>query len=167
MNIENPLLWGAPRIHGSALRSRSRALPGTWSSDAGRPSLNQLSPSLILEEFIPDIARRWRQTNATRLAPSCLIDFLFVADCQAPGRFRCHEDRVTHFPARTTVLSNKNNRCNDLKFAAARLLVYLASWRSCLLRVLRHLARSSFAKARAISESRPFWFRRDVVHKRC
>jgi hypothetical protein len=29
---------------------------------------------------------------------------MFVADCQAPGRFRCHEDRVTHFPARTTVL---------------------------------------------------------------
>jgi hypothetical protein len=42
--------------------------------------------------------------NATRLAPSCLIDFLSVADCQASGRFRCHEDRITHFPTRTTVL---------------------------------------------------------------
>jgi hypothetical protein len=29
---------------------------------------------------------------------------MFVADCQGSGRFRCHEDRVTHFPARTTVL---------------------------------------------------------------
>jgi hypothetical protein len=56
------------------------------------------------KELIPDVARRWRQANATRLAPSRLIDFLLVADCQATGRFRCHEDRVTHFPARTTVL---------------------------------------------------------------
>ena len=61
------------------------------------------------KELIPDVARRWRQTNATRLAPSCLIDFLFVADCQATGRFRCDEDRVTHFSARTTVLG-----CNFL-----------------------------------------------------
>src|SRR5712672_910036 len=30
--------------------------------------------------------------------------FPFVADCQATGRFRCDEDRVTHFPTRTTVL---------------------------------------------------------------
>src|SRR6202051_2397508 len=29
---------------------------------------------------------------------------MFVADCQPPECFRCHEDRVTHFPARTTVL---------------------------------------------------------------
>ena len=41
--------------------------------------------------------------NATRLAPCCLIDFLSVADCQASGRFRCHEDRITHFPTRTAV----------------------------------------------------------------
>ena len=39
-----------------------------------------------------------------RLAPSCLIDFLSVTYCQASGRFRCHEDRITHFPTRTTVL---------------------------------------------------------------
>jgi hypothetical protein len=57
------------------------------------------------KELIPDVARRWRQANATRLAPSRLIDFLLVADCQATGRFRCHEDRVTHFPARTTFLA--------------------------------------------------------------
>ena len=35
------------------------------------------------KEFIPNVAGRRRQANATRLAPSCLIDFLFVADCQA------------------------------------------------------------------------------------
>ena len=39
MSIENPL-WGAPRIHGersrSGSRSRSRASPNTWLSDAGR-----------------------------------------------------------------------------------------------------------------------------------
>jgi hypothetical protein len=51
------------------------------------------------KEFIPDVARRWRETNATRLTPDCLIDFLFVADFQATGGFRCDEDRVTHFPA--------------------------------------------------------------------
>src|SRR5450631_2534859 len=37
VSVENPL-WGAPRIHGellnSGLRSRSRASPSTWSSDA-------------------------------------------------------------------------------------------------------------------------------------
>jgi hypothetical protein len=37
MSIENPL-WGAPRIHGEllklGLKSLSRALPSTWSSDA-------------------------------------------------------------------------------------------------------------------------------------
>ena len=60
--------------------------------------------ALCWKEFIPDVARRWRQTNATRLAPCRFVDFLFVADCQATGRFRRDEDRVTHFPARTTVL---------------------------------------------------------------
>src|ERR1700688_658237 len=48
-------------------------------------------------------ARRWRQTNAARSAPDCLIDFFFVADCQATGCFCCDEDRVAHFPARTAV----------------------------------------------------------------
>ena len=56
------------------------------------------------EEFVADVTGRWRQANATRLAPVCLIDFLFVADFQATGRFRRHEDRITHYPARTTVL---------------------------------------------------------------
>src|ERR1700675_321637 len=70
--------WGSPS-NGSALRG---AGVGLWAA----------------------VARRWRQANATRLAPRCLIDFLLVADCQATGRFRCDEDRVTHFPARTTVL---------------------------------------------------------------
>src|SRR6266404_3568403 len=59
---------------------------------------------LFWEELIPDVARRWRQTNATRLTPDCFIDFLFVADFQATGRFCCDEDRVTHYSARTTVL---------------------------------------------------------------
>src|SRR5258705_4019705 len=59
---------------------------------------------LFWEALIPDVARRWRQTNATRLTPDCFIDFLFVADFQATGRFCCDEDRVTHYSARTTVL---------------------------------------------------------------
>ena len=77
-----------------------------------RPPQRAVSRSLgalCWKEFIPDVARRWRQTNATRLAPCSFVDFLFVADCQATGRFRCDEDRVTHFPARTTVLG-----CNFL-----------------------------------------------------
>src|SRR5260370_37487195 len=53
---------------------------------------------------MPDVARCWRQTNAARLAPGCLIDFLFVPNFQTTGRFRCDEDRVTHYPARTTDL---------------------------------------------------------------
>ena len=74
-------------------------------------------PNLFWEEFVPDVARRRRQTKATRLAPGCLIDFLFVADCQAPGCFRCHEDRVTHVPARTTVLGfNLLPKLNASKF---------------------------------------------------
>jgi hypothetical protein len=60
--------------------------------------------ALFWKEFIPDVARRWCQTNTSRLSPSCLIDFLFVADCQATCRLRCDEDRVTHFPAGKTVL---------------------------------------------------------------
>ena len=79
----------------------------------GRPSWRLLSFRTGLltsglvrfwKEFIPDIVRCWRRTNATRLSPSCLIDFLFVAACQLTCRFRCDEDRVAHFPARTTVL---------------------------------------------------------------
>jgi hypothetical protein len=50
------------------------------------------------------VARRWRQANAARLAPSGLIDFLFVADREVSRRLRRHEDRVTHFPAGTMVL---------------------------------------------------------------
>src|SRR4051794_37853270 len=51
------------------------------------------------KEFIPDIARRCRQTDAAWLAPNCLVNFMFVADCQTPGRFRRHKDRVAHFSA--------------------------------------------------------------------
>src|SRR6267378_8623632 len=51
-----------------------------------------------------DILMRGRYQEFWQLAPSCLIDFLSVAYCQASGHFRCHEDRITHFPTRTTVL---------------------------------------------------------------
>ena len=55
-------------------------------------------------------------------APDCFIDFLFVADCQATGRFRCDEDRVTHFPARTTVLGlNFLPKPNPSKFEFRKL----------------------------------------------
>jgi hypothetical protein len=66
------------------------------------------------KQFIPDVARRWRQSNAMRLAPNCLINFVFVADCETAGRGSSHEDRVTHSPARTTV-----SCCNFLPKAKA------------------------------------------------
>src|SRR3977135_2337025 len=59
---------------------------------------------LFWEELIPDVARRRRQTSATRLTPVCFIVLLFVADFQATGRFCCDEDRVPDYSARTTVL---------------------------------------------------------------
>ena len=39
------------------------------------------------EEFVPDVTRRRRQTNATPLAPSCLIDFLLSPIVKRPAAF--------------------------------------------------------------------------------
>jgi hypothetical protein len=55
------------------------------------------------KQLIPDIARRWRKSDAEGRAPGRLVNFALVANCQVAGRPLGNEDGVAHFPTRTTV----------------------------------------------------------------
>src|SRR4029079_6499424 len=70
MSIENPL-WGAPRIHGEllslGLRSRSRAWPSTWSSDAGRQTRDGAPFCVTTRRTLPP----WTCSLSRPLASTC------------------------------------------------------------------------------------------------
>ena len=67
------------------------------SHDGGRSRLS------LEDEFVPDVARRGRKSNAARLPPSGLVDLALVANGQLAGCFLSDKDRVTHFSTGITV----------------------------------------------------------------
>jgi hypothetical protein len=55
------------------------------------------------EQFVPDLARRRRKSDATRLPPNRLVDLVFVADRQVSRCSFGDEDCIAHFSTGTTV----------------------------------------------------------------
>lgn len=63
-----------------------------------------VAQSRLQEEFVPDVTRRWRQSDASWSTPHRPVDLSLVADLKFSRCFFCDEYRVVHPAPRAAVL---------------------------------------------------------------